>query len=388
MMHPAAEWLATRHDAMVALLGTLVNRDSGSYDKPGVDAVGTALAEFLAGAGIACTRIPVAPQGDVFRAALPERGAGGAEGGRPVLLLGHRDTVFPRGEAARRPFSVRDGRAYGPGVADMKAGLVLHAFVLAAFAAAGGAPLPLVGLFTGDEEIGSPGASPIIAEEARAARCVLNAEPGRVSGNVVTGRRGGIFFRCTLAGRAAHAGLNFEDGRSAILALARKIDRWMSLPESEPGTTVNVGLISGGQSVNTVAPDAACEIDLRYADPGARDHLVARIRAIAAETSVPGTSAEVAILGEFYPMVQSPGAKALFEAYVEAARVVGFPVGGEFTRSCADSGLTAAVGTPTLCGVGPVGGGAHSPEEYLELATLVPRAQALAQTIAGLAAGG
>jgi glutamate carboxypeptidase len=215
---------------------------------------------------------------------------------------------------------------------------------------------------------------------------VFNAEPGRVSGNVVTGRRGGIFFRCALTGKAAHSGLNFEDGRSAILALARKIELWMALPETEPGTTVNVGLVSGGQSVNTVAPQAGCEIDLRYADPATREHLIARIREIAETPSVEGTSGTIEIMGEFMPMVQSPEAKILFDAYVASARSIGLEVGGEFTKSCADSGLTASVGTPTLCGTGPIGGRAHSPEEYLDLDTMVPRAQVLALTIASLAA--
>lgn len=376
-----AGWFVEKRPAMIALLEELVNLDSGSYDKAGVDAVGLALQRFLGSFGIACERIPVSPQGDAFRAVVP-----GRSDGRPVMLLGHRDTVFPKGEAARRAFSIRGGQAFGPGVVDMKAGLVQNAFVLAAFAERGGAEVPIVGLFTGDEEIGSPGSRPIIEQEARRARFVFNAEPGRVSGNVVTGRRGGVFFRCRIFGKAAHSGLNFEDGRSAILALARKIEAWMDLPGSEPGTTVNVGLVSGGQSVNTVAPHANCEIDLRYADPGARDHLVGRIRGIAETASVEGTSAEIEILGEFFPMVQTPEAKDLFELYVAGARSIGLEVGGEFTKSCADSGLTAYVGTPTLCGVGPIGGRAHSPDEYLDLDSVVPRAQALAATIAGLRA--
>jgi glutamate carboxypeptidase len=376
-----ASWFVEQRPQMIALLEKIVNLDSGSYDKAGVDAVGLALARFLAEYGISCERIPVSPQGDAFRATVS-----GRTSGAPIMLLGHRDTVFPKGEATRRPFTIVGNRAFGPGVADMKAGLVQNAFILAAFAARGGAEVPVVGLFTGDEEIGSPGSRPIIEEEGRRARIVFNAEPGRVSGNVVTGRRGGIFFRCQITGKAAHSGLNFEDGRSAILALARKTEAWMSLPASEPGTTVNVGLVSGGQSVNTVAPHASCEIDLRYADPNARDHLIGRIRGIAEEPSVEGTSATTEILGEFFPMVQTSEAKALFDLYVDSARSLGFEVGGEFTKSCADSGLTAFVGTPTLCGVGPVGGRAHGPEEYLELDTIVPRAQAVALTIARIAA--
>ncbi len=161
--------------------------------------------------------------------------------------MGHRDTVFPDGEAARRPFSVRDGIAYGPGVADMKAGLVMNCFILAAFAKFGGAPAPLVGLFTGDEEIGSPEGRAVIETEARRARVVFNSEPGRVSGNVVTGRKGGVFMSFHITGKAAHSGANFSDGISAIEELAGKIQAIHALTDLERGITLNVGLVSGGR---------------------------------------------------------------------------------------------------------------------------------------------
>ena len=136
----------------------------------------------------------------------------------------------------------------------MKAGLVMNCFVLAAFAKFGGAPAPLLGLFTGDEEIGSPEGRAVIETEARRARVVFNSEPGRVSGNVVTGRKGGVFMAFRITGKAAHSGANFADGISAIEELARKIQAIHALTDLERGITLNVGLVSGGQSVNTVAP--------------------------------------------------------------------------------------------------------------------------------------
>src|SRR5919112_6461859 len=158
--------------------------------------------------------------------------------------MGHRDTVFPKGEAGRRPFRIEDGRAYGPGVCDMKAGLVMNAFVLAAFHKFGGAPAPLVGLIPSDEEIGSPACRPIIEDTAREARAVLNSEPGRPSGNVVTGRKGGVFMRMEVFGKAAHSGGNFSEGTSAIGELAHKIVRVHEVTDLDRGTTVNVGLIA------------------------------------------------------------------------------------------------------------------------------------------------
>ena len=373
-------FLAERENEALALLETIVNIDSGSFDKPGVDAVGEALADWLAARGITTTREAIEGLGDAFVADLP-----GREGGAHVLLMGHRDTVFSRGEASRRPYTVRDGLAHGPGVADMKAGLVLNAVVMAAFKALDLPHPPLRVLFTGDEEIGTPSNRTAIEAAARGARAVFNAEPGRVSGNVVNARRGGIFFKARLTGIAAHAGIDYEIGRSAILAMARKIEAWTAMTDKVADVTVNVGLVSGGLSVNTVAPHAACEIDLRYGNPADRARLIAAIEAIAAEVHVPDTTCTVAIQGEFLPMQPTPEQDALLALYVAQAQRAGLTLTAEYTRSCADSGITAAMGIPTICATGPVGGRAHSEEEFLRLDTVVPRMQALALTLLKMA---
>ncbi len=378
MSDQITSWLAERESHMVALLEKLVNTDGGSYDKAGVDAAGDVIKEFLEGEGIPVETIPIETHGDAIRATVS---GSDQSGNRHILLMGHRDTVFPKGEPERRPFTIKEGIAYGPGVADMKAGLVMNAFLLAAFSKFGGAPAPLVGLFTGDEEIGSPTSRPHIEAEARNACAVLNSEPGRPTGNIVTGRKGGVFFRCTVEGKAAHSGANFQDGVSAIEELARKIQAWHLLTDFDKGQTLNVGLISGGQSVNTVAPSATCDIDLRYVEPDDRDEIVGKITTIAENCSVEGAGASIEILGEFRPMKQSPAGKSLFDQYVANASEAGLAVKGEFSGGCADSGFAAAMGAPTICGVGPCGGLVHSPDEYLELNTIVPRAQAAALTI-------
>jgi glutamate carboxypeptidase len=382
-----AAWLATQHDAMVAMLREMVDIDSGSYNKPGIDAVGAVVRRFMEAQAIPVEVVRQQKHGDCLRAKVPWDGPAGNAGGN-IVLMGHRDTVFPDGEAERRPFTLRDGIAYGPGVADMKAGLVMNCFVLAAFAKFGGSPAPLVGLFTGDEEIGSPEGRAVIEAEARRARVVFNSEPGRVSGNVVTGRKGGVFMRVRITGKAAHSGGNFQDGISAIEELARKIQAIHALTDLERGITLNVGLVSGGQSVNTVAPWAEGQIDLRYVNPEDKDELLAAISAIIDRAYVPGTRAELSMQGEFLPLTQTPSAKRLFEIYVNAAADTGFRTDGEFTGGCADSGFTAGVGTPTICAVGPVGGKAHSPDEFLRIDTMVPRAQAAARAILRLERAG
>ena len=375
-------WLDTQRDAMVAALREMVDTDGGSYDKAGVDAVGAQIARFLSGHGIPVETIPGARFGDCVRATLGPAAAPGGGNARPnIVLMGHRDTVFPKGEPERRPFTIDGARAFGPGVADMKAGLVMNMFLLAAFARFGGAPGPLVGLFTGDEEIGSPEGRAVIEAEAKAARVVLNSEPGRPTGGIVTGRKGGVFMLMEITGKAAHSGGNFEQGISAIGELAQKITAIHALTDLGRGITLNVGLVSGGQSVNTVAPHASGEIDLRYVSPADRDEVVAAIEAIVARSFVPGTTARLTIKGEFLPLTQSEASGKLFDLYRAAAQDSGFDTAGEFSGGCADSGFTAAMGAPTLCAVGPVGGKAHSPDEYLELDSLVPRAQALARAI-------
>ena len=382
-----AAWLATQHDAMVAMLREMVDIDNGSYNKPGIDAVGAVVQRFMDSQNIPMEVVRQRKHGDCLRASVPWDGPAGNAGGN-IVLMGHRDTVFPDGEASRRPFTIRDGIAYGPGVADMKAGLVMNCFILAAFAKFGGSPAPLVGLFTGDEEIGSPEGRAVIEAEARRARVVFNSEPGRVSGNVVTGRKGGVFMAFRIAGKAAHSGGNFTDGISAIEELARKIQAIHALTDLERGITLNVGLVSGGQSVNTVAPWAEGQIDLRSVAPDDKNELMARIGAILERSFVPGTRTEWSVKGEFLPLTQTPTAKRLFEIYVSAAADTGFQTDGEFTGGCADSGFTAAVGTPTICAVGPVGGKAHSPEEFMRIDTLVPRAQACARAILRLEQAG
>jgi glutamate carboxypeptidase len=375
-------WLAEQKDAMLREIEAMVNTDGGSYDKDGVDRTGQQVMRFLGSHGIATEVLPQRTHGDCIRGIVEGGHALGTGNQRAnIVLMGHRDTVFPKGEPERRPFRIEGGRAYGPGVSDMKSGIVMNMFVLAAFAKFGGAPGPLVGLFTGDEEIGSPEGRPVIETEAGNARVVFNSEPGRASGNVVKARKGGVFSVVDIEGKAAHSGGNFEAGISAIGEAAHKIVAIHALTDLKRGITLNVGLIQGGQSVNTTAPACQFQIDLRYIEPADRDEIVGRIHEIVAKSFVPGTRATLDIRGEFLPLTQTPAAARVFGLYQGAAAESGLTVNGEFSGGCADSGFTAAVGAPTICAVGPIGGKAHSPEEYLEVGSMVPRAQAMARAI-------
>ncbi len=370
-------WLAGQREAMVKLLEDVVNVDSGSYDKAGVDAVGARFEAFFAAHGMPTAREANETFGDAIHVRLDDQPSNEP----PIVLMGHRDTVFPKGEVARRRFKIEGGRAYGPGVADMKAGLVMNAFVMAAFKTLGGNPAPLKGLITSDEEIASPSSRPVIERVAKDARCVFNSEPGRPTGAVVTGRKGGVFMSFEVHGKAAHSGGNFEKGISAIGELAHKIVAIHALTDLKRGITLNVGLVSGGQSVNTTAPLAEGQIDMRYVRPKDRAEILGAIERIIATPTVPGTTAKLTIRGEFLPLTQDAAAKVMYETYAAAGHDAGLTITGEFSGGCADSGFTAGVGCPTLCSVGPVGANAHTADEYLEIDTIVPRAQALALAV-------
>jgi glutamate carboxypeptidase len=374
--------LGRQHEAMIALLADLVNIDSGSYNKRGVDAVGARLREFLEPCGLACEVFANPTYGDCIAVRLP----GGGGGNRPIILMGHRDTVFPDGTAAARPFRIAGNEAFGPGVADMKSGLVMNAFVLAAFARFG-APCPLVGLYTADEEIASPSSRPVIEAEARDARAVFNSEPGRPSGNLVSRRKGAAFIEFEVTGRAAHSGAAHAQGISAVEALARKVQRLHKLTDYDLGATVNVGLIAGGTAVNTVAARATAAVDVRFPTLNIMEKILGEVREICRCCEFPGSEGRILREGSFLPLEQDEAGRKLLDSYARAAAGLGFQVAGEATGGSADSGFTAALGTPTLCATGPVGGNAHRDDEWCRIDTIVPRAQALALTILDTAAG-
>lgn len=372
------DWLAAHRGEMVELLEAAVNIDSGSSDKAGADRMASLMASTLEGAGLATRRHALRTHGDCISAEL-----GGPSGGH-VLLLGHMDTVFPAGTASRRPFRIDGDKAHGPGVADMKAGLVMNAFVARAFAELALKALPLHVLFTGDEEVASPASRPITLEKARGARAVFNAEPGRPTGNVVTGRKGAFFIDFEVEGIAAHSGVNPYKGASAIDAIARKVVELHQLNDPNAGVSANVGTIQGGMTVNTVADHARAQLDVRYPGSVDREALHSKILEIIQRYAVKNTHAHVTHEGIFFPLEPSPESLELLARYQASAATLDMKVEGEFTGGSADSGLTASVGAPTLCATGPVGGDVHTDREWLRVDSLVPRAQALALTILGL----
>jgi glutamate carboxypeptidase len=188
-------------------------------------------------------------------------------------------------------------------------------------------------------------------------------------------------MRLDVTGKAAHSGNDRADGVSAIEEIARKVAELHAITDRARDISCNVGIIAGGVVVNMVAPSATAEFDLRFADPARRDAAMTQIERIVVRSHLAGASSRLTITGEFKPLVASEDSRRLYAHYAACARELGQAVREEFAGGCADSGFAASVGAPTICGVGPLGGRTHSPEEYLEIETIVPRAQALALAV-------
>jgi glutamate carboxypeptidase len=355
----------------MADLERLVNIDCGTYTKTGVDEVGRWLAGRLTELGASVRTEPNAELGDCV---VGEWHGGGAVN---VLLVGHLDTVFEPGTVAQRPFTVRGGRAYGPGVADMKSGLLGGLYALQAVrSVAGKDGLPfgrLVFIGNPDEEIGSPASTPLIEKTAAQMDFALVLEEGRANGDIVSARKGVVDIRMHVEGRAAHAGVEPDKGRSAVVEAAHKVLALTALNGRWPGVTVNVGAVSGGTRANVVAEHAQLEIDLRATSRTALEQAEAEIRAIAAQSTIPDVQTSIELRGHFWPMEKTSAGAALVDQAVDIAGRLGFVLHDAATGGASDANTTSGAGVPSLDGLGPVGGNPHSPAEYIELDSIVPR---------------
>jgi len=367
--------------AFLADLEHLVNIDCGSYTKAGVDTVGGWLGDRLRSLGAS---VEVRPH-DVFGDTVIGTFQGTADG--PVVLcLAHMDTVFPEGTVAQRPFRIDDGIARGPGVTDMKAGLLAGLYAMAALRALPeGLPVGRL-IFVGnpDEEVGSPISTRHIVELAADADVSLVLECARANGDIVSSRKGMLSFRVDVHGRAAHAGVEPEKGRSAILEAARIVTELHALNGRRPGVTVNVGVIAGGTRPNVVAESCRLEVDARAVRRADLEAVEAEIRAVIANGVVPGIRTDVAIEHRWWPMEKLESSARLVDHAVALAGALGFTLRDAATGGASDGNTTAGLGVPTIDGLGPIGGLDHSPEEYLEVASIVPRTALLAALIVAI----
>jgi glutamate carboxypeptidase len=305
-----------------------------------------------------------------------------ARGQPPIALIGHADTVWPVGTLARWPFGVDEasGTATGPGCFDMKAGIVQLLHAVAALPEPAGLEI----LITSDEEVGSPTSRSLIEEVGRMSAAALILEPSH-GGALKIGRKGTGFYRLEVVGRAAHAGLEPEKGANALVSLAEVIGRVGAIARSATGTTVTPTLAAAGTAANVVPASAHADIDVRVAEPSEADRVDDEMRALA--TAVPGTTLTVSG-GPNRPPLPATASATLFEFAQAAAIDLGFPgLDGVFVGGGSDGNFTAAVGCPTLDGLGAVGGGAHAEGEHVEIDAMPQRAALLAAIIERVRSG-
>ncbi len=378
-LRPVLQWLTDRENEMIASVREMVVRESPTHDKEACDKMCLHLAgEFAClGGKVQIHQQPTAGNHlQVDFAAASSR--------KPVLLLGHFDTVHDLGTLRAMPWRQQKGQLYGPGVFDMKAGIVQMMFALWALREnAGGLPRPVTVFLVSDEEEGSNSSRRITERLARRCAAVLVCEPSGPGGALKTARKGVGGFTLRVAGHAAHSGLDFEKGQSAILELAHQVHALSRLTDLKRGITLNVGVIRGGTRTNVVAGEAVAEVDLRVArksDGAVMERRVRQLRAV-------NPKCALHIEGGMNrpPLERTKEVAALFEQAREVGRELGLKLHEIAVGGGSDGNFTAGIGIPTLDGLGAVGDGAHAAHEHVIASELPRRAALLAGLIGAIA---
>ncbi|MCM3442292.1 M20 family metallopeptidase [Metabacillus halosaccharovorans] len=369
-------FLQQHSEKMLNFIEKLVNIDSGSYNKKGVDQIGEILRNCYENLGF---HVKVIPQKEYGNHLVIEH----KESINPsIVILAHMDTVFPKGTVLERAFRIEGQRAYGPGVIDMKSS---HAAVLFAIKALinerDEAYKHIKIILNSEEEIGSPTSKSLIEKEAKNTKYALVMEPARKDGSLVSARRGKGNYTLIVEGKAAHSGIEPEKGRSAIEELAHKIIQLHELSDHENGISVNVGLIEGGSSANTVSDHAEAQIDVRMKEIDQVELIEEKLEEICSTTEVAGT--KIVLEGEMNrpPMEKNKKTRALLRLIQAVGDEIGIEIEDTATGGGSDASFTSSLGIATIDGLGPIGGNAHSDKEYLEIPSLVERTHLLATII-------
>ena len=358
----------SRAEECLAFLRTLVETESPTGDEAGNLTMARLLEEAIVSAGGRVQRIPAPGLGVHLLSRFPGIRR---DNGRPLLVMGHMDTVHPVGTLERLPFEVTGGRVWGPGIYDMKSGLAVSLFALRMLAEKKSGPASDVTLLiTCDEERGSGSSRDRIEAEARASRATLVVEPSAPGGAVKSQRKGVSAYVLEVDGQPAHAGIEPEAGASAIHEISRQICRIYEHAHPDRGTTVSVGVVEGGIAENVVAPSARCTIDVRFWTSAEAERVDSALRGA---EPFDGRCTLRLIGGINRGPLEKSQASAKMLAHARAlAEQLGFEIGDKATGGGSDGNITASVGCPTLDGLGPDGGGAHTLQENILLSE-VPR---------------
>jgi glutamate carboxypeptidase len=374
-LNPIYKNIENNRESSFEFLKKIVNIDSFTHDKKGVNEVAQVIIDQMDALGIKYQTYQNEKYGDhiigTIKGTLPGK----------ILLLGHRDTPHPPGTVKERPYVEKGNIAYGPGVSDMKAGLVSMIMAASAIHKSGMPICDIEILITPDEEYGSPISRSVIEERSKDAVAVFNLESGRPDGSVVTARRGSAHFKFEIKGRASHSGVAIEAGISAIEEAACKIMDLRALNNPSNQISLNVGTINGGTNSNVVAESATGTIHVGYATDEDFTVLTEKIKSIINKSYVRGTKSILTGGEGILPMEKTVGGKQLYKIVKEAAELHGINLTEIEERGAADAGFVASLGVPVICGMGPIGGKWHSVGEYMEIDSFIPRIKMLATSI-------
>ncbi len=372
----AFRFIDEHKEEMLTLWQELVNMESGSQHKPGIDAVAAKIQHVLENEGAVTKIIEMENAGNMLVGEIKT-----TQSIPPVLFMGHMDTVFSLGTVSQRPFTIKDGTAYGPGVLDMKGGIVAAIYAMKSLHAAGYNTRPLKMILAGDEEIAhaKSNAADVFMAESNGAVAAFNCETGFTDDAIVVGRKGTALFELEVKGVAVHAGNEPENGRSAILEIAHKVIAIQNLTNWETGSTFNVGVIQGGTVPNAVPGQAKIVVDVRYMDPALLPNIRKQLHEVTAKTYVPDTTTTLTELPGISPMKTTEEVKNLFSLVKKTYEEMGLGTPyAKLVGGGSDSAYSVIAGVPTVCAMGVKGGRNHSPEEYAIVNTLFERAKLLA----------
>lgn len=375
------DYLDGKQDEMTAFLASIVNIDSDIESPEGNNEVAHIIGGKLDSMGF-----------DVEYLEYPNicthvKGIRKGSGDKHIMIIGHLDTIQPKGSATERPFTIKEGKAYGPGVLDMKGGITISLFALEGLLAQGWEDTSVTVFFCGDEEHAHPytDAAELFAKEAIGKTAIFNMESQNMGDAVFYGRKGNTYLEMKTRGISVHSGSDIQKGANAVIELANKAVELNKLTDFERNISCNVGYFHGGVISNAVPEDALIKVDLRYTSKAECDEMLEKIENIAASNYVPKTTTEIINKKERFPALDKTDDNvALYEKAKAAAKEIGVDLKGYYGGSSSDSGWTAAANVPSICGCGSVGEFHHTPREYIFIDSLPKRAKILALTMQSL----
>ena len=370
-------FLISKEPDMFAFLEKLITIQSGSHNKAGIDRTAGAIAQAFQGLDVSTETVEQQLQGNN----LVVRSSAQPSADKQVLLVGHMDTVFPE-DTDFNWYKADNDKSYGPGVIDMKGGLVVGIYALKALDKSGLLKhIPVTFVFNSDEEIGSRSSIDLIQKETNSSAFAFVLEAGGLDNEIVTGRKGNLTIELHIEGRAGHAAFATKDKPSAILEMAHKIIEFESLNDFDKGITINVGKIDGGIGSNTIPEFSNAQVDFRFVDPSDLKRLEEKVSDIANRVVVQGTKCRVDFITGRPPMQQSPGNRKLFEITADIASRMGYPVKEQFRFGVSDANFIADLNVPVIDGLGPIGARDHSRDEYMIKDSLLQRTLLLSCSI-------